>query len=123
MSREPYSDTPVSLFLWAIVLCLLLAMCSGCSTRPEPIRLGDVEEPSRALACPPLPPCDIPEAATAKQLQAALWGCVLEYRGLYARCAHVVKPEPAKLPSQAYGQRWCQLTDPAQCFDGKGRKL
>jgi hypothetical protein len=104
--------------LVVVFLCLLLATLVGCGTTETLRNPEDAKDVAEEAACPPLPPCDIPPGANAKQLASALWGCVLEYRGLYARCAHVVKPAKVdQLPPQAYGLAYCHLTNPPVCFD------
>jgi hypothetical protein len=65
-----------------VVLGLLLL--AGCTTSPPPA--------AQHISCEPVAACPIPDAASSTQLEAALWGCVLELRAQYASCAARAQP-------------------------------
>jgi hypothetical protein len=97
-----------------LVTLVITSLLSGCIGLPEERTRNatDAQDVAEEAACTPLPPCDIPQGATARQLQLALLGCLHEYRGLHAACYRVVHP----LPPTAYGQAVCETVNPPRCF-------
>jgi hypothetical protein len=94
----------------AVVLCILAVVFMslfGCSTlgrerRESPQDAGDV---AQEAACGPFPVCEIPPGASSKQLNSALWGCVLEMRAQWSKCLHLVNPVPMPQLPEVQGYR------------------
>jgi hypothetical protein len=122
MKRDEMGFLVVAVWLMALGVLIGLTGCGTLETKRNPNDAGDI---AQEAGCPPLPVCEIPPEANAKQLQSALWACVLEYRALYSQCTHLVKPVkvPKVTPGTGYGMAYCHTTNPERCMDDKGRPL
>jgi hypothetical protein len=100
--RQPggFKDALAGVVVMAVVL-LVVSWLTGCSSLPEERPPGAQDVAKEAL-CPPLPVCDIPGNANAKQLTEALWSCVLEYRALYSMCKHGTAPDLQAVPAEVF---------------------
>lgn len=101
-----------------LTLIAVLAL-AGCATAEHVNLDGTPAEQATQAGCDPLPLCTVPPDASSIQLTSALWACVLEYRGLYAKCYHLAHPAKTTAiavrdycGSQAQGARY----RPRRCY-------